>query len=152
MVVTDHNRSCPQNRIMCVSLASEPTVMKHVVERLWSSFLFFVLTAVLLLSGCSNKEQVQAAGGSAGRPPAPVVAAGVEQKDIPVQIRAIGKVKAYQTVQIRSQVNGQIHIATTRWVASSTGTKRSEWSLPRGTRSAICCSLICCRQSSGRWK
>jgi multidrug efflux system membrane fusion protein len=43
-----------------------------------------------------------------GRPPAPVVVASVEQRDIPVQIKAIGNVEAYQTVQIRSQVNGQI--------------------------------------------
>jgi multidrug efflux system membrane fusion protein len=34
--------------------------------------------------------------------------ASVEQRDIPVQIRAIGNVEAYQTVLIRSQVNGQI--------------------------------------------
>jgi multidrug efflux system membrane fusion protein len=37
-----------------------------------------------------------------------VVVASVEQRDIPVQIQAIGNVEAYQTVQIRSQVNGQI--------------------------------------------
>jgi membrane fusion protein, multidrug efflux system len=37
-----------------------------------------------------------------------VVVASVEQVDIPVQISAIGNVEAYQTVQIRSQVNGQI--------------------------------------------
>src|SRR6202162_3818556 len=82
--------------------------MKHAVERLWSSILFFSLTAVLFLSGCGNKEQAQPAGGSGGRPPAPVVVASVEQRDIPVQIKAIGNVEAYQTVQVRSQVNGQI--------------------------------------------
>ena len=60
------------------------------------------------LTACDRKDQVQAAPPSAGRPPAPVVAATVEQQDIPVQIRAIGNVEAYQTVQIRSQVNGQI--------------------------------------------
>ncbi len=48
------------------------------------------------------------AGGAAGRPPAPVVVATAEQRNIPVQINAIGNVEAYQTVQIRSQVNGQI--------------------------------------------
>jgi multidrug efflux system membrane fusion protein len=37
-----------------------------------------------------------------------VVVANVEQRDIPVQITAIGNVEAYQTVQIKSQVNGQI--------------------------------------------
>src|ERR1700687_2415663 len=95
---------------MCVSPVQEHTVMKHAAERLRSSILFFPLTAVLIfvLSGCGNKEQVQGAGGSGGRPPAPVVVASVEQRDIPVQIQAIGNVEAYQTVQIRSQVNGQI--------------------------------------------
>ena len=80
--------------------------MRHAAERLRSSLLLFSLTAVLFLSGCAKNEQAQAAGG--GRPPAPVVVASVEQRDIPVQIAAIGNVEAYQTVQIRSQVNGQI--------------------------------------------
>jgi multidrug efflux system membrane fusion protein len=62
----------------------------------------------LILAGCSSKESVQAAASGGGRPPAPVVVANVEQRDIPVQITAIGNVEAYQTVQIKSQVNGQI--------------------------------------------
>jgi multidrug efflux system membrane fusion protein len=37
-----------------------------------------------------------------------VVVASVEQRNIPLQITGIGNVEAYQTVQIRSQVNGQI--------------------------------------------
>jgi membrane fusion protein, multidrug efflux system len=82
-------------------------LMKHAVERLRLSILFLALTAVLLLSGCTN-NQGQVAASSGGRPPAPVVVARVEQRDIPVQIQAIGNVEAYQTVQIRSQVNGQI--------------------------------------------
>jgi multidrug efflux system membrane fusion protein len=81
--------------------------MKHAVEPLRSPILFFLLMAILFISGCGKKEQVQAAGGG-GRPPAPVVVGSAEQRDIPVQIKAIGNVEAYQTVQIRSQVNGQI--------------------------------------------
>jgi membrane fusion protein, multidrug efflux system len=58
---------------------------------------------------CSNKQRSPTGGGpGGGRPPAPVVVAAVEQRDIPVQIRAIGNVEPYQTVQIRSQVNGEI--------------------------------------------
>ena len=78
------------------------------VERPRSSILFFFLSAFLFVSGCSNKEAVQTSGSPAGRAPAPVVVASVEQRDIPVQIMAIGNVEAYQTVQIRSQVSGQI--------------------------------------------
>ncbi len=82
--------------------------MKRAIERLRSSILFFPLTAVLFLSSCGTKDAAPIAGGSGGRPPAPVVVASVERRDIPVQIQAIGNVEAYQTVQIRSQVNGQI--------------------------------------------
>lgn len=78
--------------------------MKRSVEQLRLSIFFLFFTAILVLSGCGNKEQVQAAA----RPPAPVVVASVEQRDIPIQISAIGNVEAYQTVLIRSQVNGQI--------------------------------------------
>src|SRR5438067_300016 len=82
------------------------TVMTWVVERPQSSKYLIFLVVLLFLPGCSNKDQVQAAGSE--RPPAPVVVASVEQRDVPVEIKAIGNVEAYQTVQIRSQVNGQI--------------------------------------------
>ncbi len=82
--------------------------MRRVVEHVRSLILFFPLAAILFLSGCGNREQSQAAGGGERHPPAPVVVARVEQRDIPVQISAIGNVESYQTVQIRSQVNGQI--------------------------------------------
>ena len=57
-----------------------------------------------LLIGCGSKDAAQAAGPAA----APVVAGKVEQRDIPLQLSAIGNVESFQTVQIRSQVNGQI--------------------------------------------
>ncbi len=96
-----------QYTMMCILSLREPVLMKRAVQRLQLSLLLFPLTAVLFLPGCGSKDQVQA-GASSGRPPAPVVVASVEQRDIPVQIQAIGNVEAYQTVQIRSQVNGQI--------------------------------------------
>lgn len=71
---------------------------------LLTSFLFLALA---FLAACGKKDDVQAASPQ-GRPPAPVVVASVEQRDIPVQVRAIGNVEPYQTVQIKSQVNGQI--------------------------------------------
>ena len=73
-------------------------------KQLRFSVLFLPLSLILLLSSCTKKDQ----GPAAGRPPAPVVVAAVEQRDVPLQIKAIGNVEAYQTVQIRSQVNGQI--------------------------------------------
>ncbi len=84
--------------------------MKNAANRLRLSdfFLPCALLLLLLASSCTNGEHAGDPGGAAGRPPAPVVVTSVEQRDIPVQIKAIGNVEAYQTVQVRSQVNGQI--------------------------------------------
>jgi membrane fusion protein, multidrug efflux system len=82
--------------------------MTHAFRRWRWPTLVFPLAATFLLSSCGKKEQGQAAQPATGRPAAPVVVASVEQQDIPVQIHAIGNVEAYQTVFIRSQVNGQI--------------------------------------------
>lgn len=72
-------------------------------------FLLSTLVCAGTLScvGCNN-GRAQNAGAAAGRPPAPVVVATSEQRDIPIQVAAIGNVEAFQTVQIRSQVNGRI--------------------------------------------
>jgi multidrug efflux system membrane fusion protein len=72
----------------------------------------FVIAAVALLSACGEKQQNPAAAGGPGaaaqRPAAPVIVAAAAQRDIPVEITAIGNVEAYQTVQVRSMVSGQI--------------------------------------------
>jgi len=73
--------------------------------------IFSILLAslsVLALGACGKRESVQAASAGQGRPPAPVVVSAAQQMNVPVQINAIGNVEPYQTVQIRSQVNGQI--------------------------------------------
>jgi len=83
------------------------TVMKLAAERLRPAILCVALMAALVLSACTGKP-AQGSGVAGVRAPAPVVVASVEQRDIPVQLKAIGNVESYQTVQIRSQVNGQI--------------------------------------------
>ena len=85
-------------------IIGERAPLKHAIYR--PSYLLIVvsLTIAFIASGCGNKGQAP----SSGRPPAPVVVANVEQRDIPLQIIGIGNVESYQTVQIRSQVNGQI--------------------------------------------
>jgi membrane fusion protein, multidrug efflux system len=65
-----------------------------------------VFAGALSFVSCNNGRAQNAA--AAGRPPAPVVVATSEQRDIPIQVTAIGNVEAFQMVQIRSQVNGQI--------------------------------------------
>ena len=66
-------------------------------------FLVLLLLALLMAAGCSRKQ-------AAAPPPAPipVVIATVEQKTIPVDVRAIGTIEAYSTVSIKSQISGEI--------------------------------------------
>lgn len=61
--------------------------------------LFFALTA------CTAKKEPPKA-----KPAVPVTVAIVARKDVPVQVRAIGNVEAYNTVSIKAQVNGIVSI------------------------------------------
>ena len=45
---------------------------------------------------------------SEGRPAVPVMVAAVSQKNIPVQLEAVGSVEAYSTVSMRTQVTGAV--------------------------------------------
>lgn len=65
----------------------------------------FVLSSVslaMLLAGCSKQQ-------AAPPPPAaPVSVAKVEQKSVPLELRVIGAVEAYSTVDVKAQVDGQL--------------------------------------------
>ena len=66
--------------------------------------LLAVMAAGLsLLSACVGTKAA-----SGPPPPVPVVAATVEQKDIPVQVHAIGAVEAYSTVSVKTQITGEL--------------------------------------------
>ncbi len=56
-----------------------------------------------LLSACAGTK---AAPGPP--PPVPVLAATVEQKNVPIQVRAIGTVEAYSTVSVKTQITGEL--------------------------------------------
>ncbi|HEY6008061.1 MAG TPA: efflux RND transporter periplasmic adaptor subunit [Geobacteraceae bacterium] len=59
--------------------------------------------SLIALSACTPKKEAPRP-----RPPVPVTAAQVALRSVPVQVRAIGNVEAYNTVAIKSQVNGQL--------------------------------------------
>lgn len=56
-----------------------------------------------LLSACAGTK---AAPGPP--PPVPVLAATVEQKNVPIQVHAIGTVEAYSTVSVKTQITGEL--------------------------------------------
>jgi membrane fusion protein, multidrug efflux system len=84
-----------------------------------------LLVSCALLAGataCSSGTSAAGSGGGGGRGggrggrgrggdgggPVPVVTTVVAQKDVPVDIDAIGNVEAYSTISVRSQVTGQL--------------------------------------------
>ncbi len=66
--------------------------------------LWLVLVAFLALSGACSDD----ASRPAGRPPVPVTTATAVQREVPVQVKAIGQVEALATVSITAQVSGQL--------------------------------------------
>jgi multidrug efflux system membrane fusion protein len=68
--------------------------------------LALLALAALPLAACSDRAAGQARSG--GRPPVPVTVSDVVQRDVPVQLSAIGTVQAYTSVVVKSLVNGQV--------------------------------------------
>ncbi len=60
-------------------------------------------TALVMTTSCKGKEKKQG-----GMPPAPVSAAAVERRDVPVQITIIGTVEPSSTVAVKAQVGGTL--------------------------------------------
>jgi len=64
--------------------------------------LVVLLLASLTFTSCSEQKKPPP------RPPVPVLAATVVKKTVPVELKAIGSVQAYSTVNIKSRVGGQL--------------------------------------------
>src|SRR5882724_8116426 len=71
--------------------------------RLRIPLLAVIAAGLGLLSACVGTK---AAPGPP--PPVPVLAATVEQKDVPLQVHAIGAVEAYSTVSVKTQITGEL--------------------------------------------
>jgi membrane fusion protein, multidrug efflux system len=63
----------------------------------------YLFGGVLITVGCADKPK------AAARDAVPVVVATVEQKTVPLQLRAIGNVEAFSSVAIKAQISGQLN-------------------------------------------
>src|SRR5690349_17324343 len=85
------------------------------MPRLACAHLLMIGLAVASAACGSNTSAAGPGGGGGGRRgrggdsgPAPVVTTKVAEKDVPVDLAAIGNVEAYATISIRAQVTGQL--------------------------------------------
>ncbi len=76
------------------------------LSMLWKPGLAGAVLPLCLAVGCGRKSGGPGYGHRGG--PVPVTVAKVEQKPMPVEIRAIGSVEAFSTVQVVAQVTGEI--------------------------------------------
>src|SRR4051812_5566713 len=67
------------------------------------SRLAVLLMGLGLLAGCAKEAPKQQ-----GRPAVPVSVATVETRTMPVEVTAIGAVEAFSSVQVKTQVTGQL--------------------------------------------
>jgi len=67
----------------------------------------FFLAGLLLLTACSGDPSAEEPQ-KKERPQVPVAVAQVLEKDVPVQLTAVGNVEAYATVSVKSRVGGEL--------------------------------------------
>jgi membrane fusion protein, multidrug efflux system len=90
----------------------EPGLGKLRISTLKLLGCLMVLSMVALLSSsCSEKKAASAPTMSPMAMVVPVVVAKATQRDMPVQVAAIGNVQAYSTVTVKSLVDGEIQQA-----------------------------------------
>ena len=86
--------------------------MKFTSKHLWITALVAV-TSLVLLSSCSDNSSATKAAPSpqaamAAMPPVMATLGVASLKTVPVQVRTIGNGEAYSTVNVKSQVEGQV--------------------------------------------
>ena len=70
----------------------------------WCATPLVPTIALIAIAGCSHGP----ADTFGERDAVPILAAKVEQKTVSDTIRAIGRVEAYSTVEVKAQINGQV--------------------------------------------
>jgi multidrug efflux system membrane fusion protein len=103
-IATDENRTIPK-RVAAPPARPRNKTRARIVQIV--SVLILVVLLIVLWRFLSDKSAPKAAGTGRGEA-VPVEMALVTQKDVPVQIKAIGNVESLSTIAVRSQVEGTL--------------------------------------------
>jgi membrane fusion protein, multidrug efflux system len=66
-----------------------------------------IAIALLTVTGCNSGPEADSSGGVAF-PPTPVSTGLAQEEAVPIQVRAVGNVEPYSTVQVKAQVGGPL--------------------------------------------
>src|SRR5438876_3260407 len=90
--------------IAMIAIAENRNQAIMLIKTLRRGAVALLACAVLdLLSSCTGTKAAQPSS-----PSVPVMAAEVEQKNVPLQVKAIGSVEAYSNVSIKTQITGEL--------------------------------------------
>jgi membrane fusion protein, multidrug efflux system len=67
-----------------------------------------IIFFLFLMPACSRDANGTAQSTQPSKPAVPVTVSTAVQKNVPVQLRAIGKVQAYSTVTVKAQIDGEL--------------------------------------------
>ena len=82
--------------------------MRRKIAILTALPVVILATGAVVAVRASNRRSNGAASSHAPIPTVPVVAGVVSSQDVPIYLRGVGTVIAYNTVLVRSQIQGQI--------------------------------------------
>ena len=80
----------------------------HLAPRFARLVLLCIPLLGLVWQGCGNNAGVSERASKKGTGPVAVVVAKATQKDLPINVQAVGTVEAYSTVTVKSQVSGEL--------------------------------------------
>ncbi len=71
-------------------------------------FIFMVMIILAMLTGCSRDDPKKARAEDPKKAPVPITVAAAEERSVPIELRAVGNVKAFSTVTVKAQVGGEL--------------------------------------------
>jgi len=77
-------------------------------QKLGIPLIFMAVIILAILTGCSRDDPKKARAEDPKKAPVPVTVAAAEEKSVPIQLRAVGNVRAFSTVSVKAQVGGEL--------------------------------------------
>ncbi|MDQ7838976.1 MAG: efflux RND transporter periplasmic adaptor subunit [Thermodesulfobacteriota bacterium] len=84
--------------------------MRYITKqpKLRTPLIFMAVIILAILTGCSRDGSKEARAEDPRKAPVPVTIVAAEEKSVPIELRAVGNVRAFSTVSVKAQVGGEL--------------------------------------------